>query len=72
MTARSGRWLAMNVSGSKVHLKGVPTREPVFNLEATWIDAAERKTAELNGFSLLDSGGVPWEPYCCPVVLVMV
>ena len=40
-----GRWLAMNVSGSKVRLKGVPTREPVFNLDATWIDEAEKKTA---------------------------
>jgi acetylornithine deacetylase/succinyl-diaminopimelate desuccinylase-like protein len=45
-----GRWLAMNVSGSKVRLKGVPTREPVFNLDATWIDEAEKKTAEINGF----------------------
>src|SRR6185312_2386041 len=34
----AGRWLAMNVSGSQVALKGVPTREPVFKLEATWID----------------------------------
>ena len=25
----TGRWLAMNVSGSKVRLKGVPTREPL-------------------------------------------
>jgi flagellar biosynthesis protein FlhA len=54
----SGRWLAMNVSGSKVRLKGVPTREPVFNLEATWIDDAEKKTAELNGFTVVDSASV--------------
>ncbi len=53
-----GRWLAMNVSGSKVRLKGVPTREPVFNLEATWIDQAEKKTAELNGFTVVDSASV--------------
>ena len=53
-----GRWLAMNVSGSKVRLKGVPTREPVFNLEATWIDEAEKKTAELNGFTVVDSASV--------------
>ncbi|MEY2878936.1 MAG: hypothetical protein RLZZ15_1316 [Verrucomicrobiota bacterium] len=53
-----GRWLAMNVAGSKVRLKGVPTREPVFNLEATWIDAAERKTAELNGFTVVDPASV--------------
>ena len=53
-----GRWLAMNVSGSKVRLKGVPTREPVFNLDATWIDEAEKKTAELNGFTVVDPASV--------------
>jgi flagellar biosynthesis protein FlhA len=52
------RWLAMNVSGSKVRLKGVPTREPVFNLEAMWIDEAEKKTAELNGFTVVDPASV--------------
>ena len=54
----SGRWLAMNVSGSKVKLKGVPTREPVFNLDATWIDETEKKTAELNGFTVVDPASV--------------
>jgi len=53
-----GRWLAMNVAGSKIRLKGVPTREPVFNLEATWIDEAEKKTAELNGFTVVDPASV--------------
>lgn len=53
-----GRWLAMNVSGSKVRLKGVPTREPVFNLDATWIDEGEKKTAELNGFTVVDPASV--------------
>jgi flagellar biosynthesis protein FlhA len=40
----AGRWLAMNVAGSKVALRGVPTREPVFKLDATWIDEGEKKT----------------------------
>ncbi len=53
-----GRWLAMNVSGSKVRLKGVPTREPVFNLDATWIDEGEKTTAELNGFTVVDPASV--------------
>ena len=53
-----GRWLAMNVSGSAVRLKGTPTREPVFNLEATWIDEAEKKTAELNGYTVVDPSSV--------------
>ncbi|MEI6106375.1 MAG: flagellar biosynthesis protein FlhA [Opitutae bacterium] len=53
-----GRWLAMNVSGSNVRLLGVPTREPVFNLEATWIEENERKTAELNGYTVVDPASV--------------
>ncbi|HEY0967444.1 MAG TPA: flagellar biosynthesis protein FlhA [Opitutaceae bacterium] len=53
-----GRWLAMNVSGSKVRLRGLPTREPVFNLEATWIDEPEKKNAELNGFTVVDPASV--------------
>ncbi len=53
-----GRSLAMNVSASKVRLRGVPTREPVFNLEATWIDEAEKKTAELNGYTVVDPASV--------------
>ena len=53
-----GRLLAMNVSGSKARLKGVPTREPVFNLEATWIDDAEKKTAEINGYTIVDPASV--------------
>jgi flagellar biosynthesis protein FlhA len=52
------RSLAMNVSSSKVELHGVPTREPVFNLEATWIDDSEKKTAELHGFTVVDPASV--------------
>ena len=54
----AGRWLAMNVSGSKVKLRGVPTREPVFKLDATWIDEAEKKTAELSGYTVVDPSSV--------------
>ena len=53
-----GRWLAMNVAGSTVKLRGAPTREPVFKLDATWIDEAEKKTAELNGFTVVDAVSV--------------
>jgi len=53
-----GRLLAMNVSGSKIRLKGLPTREPVFNLEATWIDETEKKTAEINGYTIVDPASV--------------
>jgi flagellar biosynthesis protein FlhA len=49
-----GKVLAMNVSGSPVKLRGTPTREPVFNLEATWIEVSERKSAELGGYTIVD------------------
>jgi flagellar biosynthesis protein FlhA len=54
----AGRFLAMNVAGSNVRLRGTPTREPVFDLEATWIDETEKKTAELNNFTVVDPASV--------------
>ncbi|MBP7141342.1 MAG: flagellar biosynthesis protein FlhA [Opitutaceae bacterium] len=53
-----GRSMAMNVSNSTVALRGLPTREPVFGLEAVWIDESERKTAELNGYTVVDPSSV--------------
>jgi flagellar biosynthesis protein FlhA len=53
-----GRFLAMNVAGSTVRLRGQPTREPVFNLDATWIDEGEKKTAELNNYTVVDPSSV--------------
>lgn len=52
------RWMAMNVSGSEVELQGIPTQEPVFGIEAVWIDEDEKKTAEINGFSVVDASSV--------------
>ena len=52
------RWLAMNVSQSHFELKGVPTIEPVFNLEAVWITDEERKNAEINGYTVVDASSV--------------
>src|SRR5688500_18684459 len=48
----------MNASNSKVVLKGVPTTEPVFQLPATWITDAERKNAELAGYTVVDAASV--------------
>ncbi|MBA4138670.1 MAG: flagellar biosynthesis protein FlhA, partial [Opitutus sp.] len=53
-----GRFLAMNVAGSTVRLRGMPTREPVFNLDAVWIDEGEKKTAELNNYTVVDPSSV--------------
>jgi len=52
------RWLAMNVSGSHINLKGIPTREPVFGIEAVWIGEEEKRTAEINGYSVVDAVSV--------------
>jgi flagellar biosynthesis protein FlhA len=54
----ASKWMAMNVSGSKVTLRGTACREPVFGLEAVWIDAGERKAAELNGYTVVDAASV--------------
>jgi flagellar biosynthesis protein FlhA len=53
-----GHWLAMNATNSRATLKGVPTVEPVFQLPATWITDVERKTAELNGYTVVDAASV--------------
>jgi flagellar biosynthesis protein FlhA len=53
-----GHWLAMNASNSKVVLKGMPTVEPVFKLPATWIAEAERKNAEVSGYTVVDAPSV--------------
>ena len=52
------RWLAMNVSNSTVTLKGTPTKEPVFGLDAVWVTEAVKKTAEINGYTVVDASSV--------------
>ena len=54
----TGHWLAMNATGSKVTLKGIPTVEPVFPLPATWVTEVERKNAEISGYTLVDAASV--------------
>ena len=52
------RSLAMNVSGSKAKIPGEKTKEPVFGLDAIWVDEAGRKTAEMHGFTVVDAASV--------------
>jgi flagellar biosynthesis protein FlhA len=52
------RSLAMNVSGSKAKIPGEKTKEPVFGLDAIWVDEGGRKTAEMNGFTVVDAASV--------------
>ncbi len=53
-----GYWLAMNATNSRTTLRGVPTVEPVFQLPATWVTDVERKTAEVNGYTVVDAASV--------------
>src|SRR5574340_1190457 len=48
----------MNSTNSPVVLKGIPTTEPVFQLPATWIGDAERKSAEVAGYTVVDAASV--------------
>jgi len=53
-----GRWLAMNVAGSTTPLRGTETIEPVFGIPATWVADEEKRTAEMNGYTVVDPGSV--------------
>jgi flagellar biosynthesis protein FlhA len=52
------RWMAMNVSDSNAKLRGMPAIEPVFGLKAVWIQADEKKNAEIHGFTVVDPASV--------------
>ncbi len=53
------RFLAMDVTGSSTFQpKGIETVEPVFGLHAIWVDDAERKNAEVSGFTVVDAPSV--------------
>jgi flagellar biosynthesis protein FlhA len=54
----ANRWLAMNVTNSPVKLTGQTTVEPVFGINATWIGQEERRTAEINGYTVVDPASV--------------
>jgi len=52
------RWLAMDVGGSNAKLRGIPTVEPVFGLKAMWVQADEKKNAEVHGYTVVDPTSV--------------
>lgn len=39
-------------------LMGLPTKEPVFGLEATWIETPMRETAERSGYTVVEPGAM--------------
>jgi flagellar biosynthesis protein FlhA len=52
------RWLAMDVGGTNAKLRGIPTVEPVFGLKAMWVQADEKKNAEVHGYTVVDPTSV--------------
>jgi flagellar biosynthesis protein FlhA len=49
-----GHVLAMSPEGNEKVVEGVPTREPVFNLEAYWVKEKDRERCIADGFTIVD------------------
>lgn len=52
------KYLAMDSGAVQKPVKGIPTKEPVYGLPALWISAADKETAELNGYTVIDPESV--------------
>ncbi|MBO8129173.1 MAG: flagellar biosynthesis protein FlhA [Peptococcaceae bacterium] len=52
-----GHYLALDPTGQG-QIKGIPTTEPTFGLQAWWITAAQKEEAELQGFTVVDPSTV--------------
>jgi flagellar biosynthesis protein FlhA len=48
------RFLAIGDDHERGKLSGVPTTEPAFGLAALWINEGDRRTAEVNGLTVVD------------------
>ena len=51
---RTAQLLAIHPEGRQVNIQGEPAVEPAFNLEATWIITELRRTAEMQGCTVVD------------------
>jgi flagellar biosynthesis protein FlhA len=49
-----GHVLAMSQDGSDKQVEGVPTKEPVFNLDAYWVKDKDREKYITEGFTIVD------------------
>ena len=47
------KFLAMKPGGGK-DIEGIPTKEPAFGLDALWIDAKDKSTAIVKGYTVVD------------------
>ena len=56
--AFNGMWLAINPGGITQRLEGTSTKDPAFGLPATWIDARNRESAQVLGYTVVDCATV--------------
>jgi flagellar biosynthesis protein FlhA len=56
--AFNGMWLAINPGGISQRLEGATTKDPAFGLPATWIDARNRESAQVLGYTVVDCATV--------------
>ncbi|NNM01470.1 MAG: flagellar biosynthesis protein FlhA [Gammaproteobacteria bacterium] len=54
----SDRFLAINPGNVFGELEGTPGRDPVFDLDATWVDGEQREKAQSLGYTVVDAGTV--------------
>ena len=55
---QSGMELAINPGGVQGGLRGTPTKDPAFGMDALWIDSASRDQAQTLGYTVVDCSTV--------------
>jgi flagellar biosynthesis protein FlhA len=53
-----GQFMVMDPGGGQVNLPGIHTIEPTFGLPATWVDAAYKEEAAVQGYTVVDGATV--------------
>ena len=53
-----GQYMVMDPAGGQVLLPGTHTNEPTFGLPATWIEAAHKEEASIQGYTVVDAATV--------------
>jgi flagellar biosynthesis protein FlhA len=53
-----GHYLALSPGGSNIEIKGIPTRDPAFDLPAVWIPENRRDEAVGGGYTVIDPSTV--------------
>jgi flagellar biosynthesis protein FlhA len=53
-----GHYLALSTGESSIEIKGIPTRDPAFDLPAVWIPESRREEATRAGYTVIDPSTV--------------